>query len=87
VGGEALEQVCQRSCGGLLPGSVQGQAGWGFELPGLVDGAPTYWQRDWNSVFCKVPSNSNHSMILSFYEVFSKIVLSINYVSLDSSPF
>jgi len=30
-GAEALAQVAQRSCGCLLPGSVQGQAGWGFE--------------------------------------------------------
>jgi len=37
-GGEALAQVAQRSCGCLLAGSVQGQAGWGFEQPGLVDG-------------------------------------------------
>jgi len=35
-GGEALEPVAQRSCGCLLRGSVQGQAGWGFEQPGLV---------------------------------------------------
>ena len=31
-GGEALEQVAQRSCECPLPGSVQGQAGWGFHL-------------------------------------------------------
>jgi len=37
-GGEALEQVVQRSCGCPLPGSVQGQAGWGFEQPGVVEG-------------------------------------------------
>jgi len=37
-GGEAVEQVAQRSCGCPLPGSVQGQAGWGFEQPGLVEG-------------------------------------------------
>jgi len=35
-GGEALEQVAQRSCGCSLPGSVQGQAGQGFEQPDLV---------------------------------------------------
>ena len=35
--GEALEQVSQRSCGCPIPGSVQGQAGWGFEQPGLVE--------------------------------------------------
>jgi len=38
-GGEALEEIV-RSCGCLLPGSVQGQAGQGFEQPGLVEGVP-----------------------------------------------
>jgi len=41
-GGEALAQVAQRSCGCPLPGSVQGQVGWGFERPGLVEGAPAH---------------------------------------------
>ena len=41
-GGEALAQAAQRSCGCLLPGSVQGQAGWGFEQPGLVEGVLTH---------------------------------------------
>jgi len=39
---EALEQVAQRSCGCPLPGSVQGQVGWGFEQPGLVGDVPTH---------------------------------------------
>ncbi|KAK4830959.1 hypothetical protein QYF61_014418 [Mycteria americana] len=39
--GEALEQVAQRSHGCPIPGSVQGQVGWGFEQPGLVEGALT----------------------------------------------
>jgi len=30
-GGETLAQVTQRSCVCPLPGSVQGQDGWGFE--------------------------------------------------------
>ena len=38
MGDEALEQVAQGSCGCPLPGSVQGQVGWGFEQPGLVEG-------------------------------------------------
>ena len=41
-GGEALEQVAQRGCGGPLPGSVQGQVGWGFGQPGLVEGVPAH---------------------------------------------
>jgi len=29
-------------CGCPLPGSVQGQVGWGFEQPGLVEGVPAH---------------------------------------------
>jgi len=39
-GGEALAQVTQRSWGCPLPGSVEGQVGWGFEHPGLMEGVP-----------------------------------------------
>ena len=39
-GGEALAQAAQRSCGCPLPGRVQGQVGWGFGQPGLVEGVP-----------------------------------------------
>jgi len=39
-GGETLEQ--QRSCGCPLPGSVQAQAGWGFEQPGLAEDVPAH---------------------------------------------
>mgnify|MGYP001855436156 CR=1 FL=1 len=35
------EHVAQRGSGCTLPGSVQGQAGWGSE-PGLVGGDPVY---------------------------------------------
>jgi len=41
-GVEALEQVAQRSWGCPLLGSVQGQVGQDFELPGLVEGAPAH---------------------------------------------
>jgi len=34
--------ACQRSCGCPLPGSVQGQVGWGFEQSGLVEGVPAH---------------------------------------------
>ena len=37
-----VEQVVQRGCGCPLPGSIQGQAGWGFEQPGLEGGVPAY---------------------------------------------
>jgi len=38
--GEALEQVAKSICGCPLPGSVQGQVGWGFEQLGPVEGVP-----------------------------------------------
>ena len=38
-GGEALAQVARSSCGCPLPGRVQGQIGWDFEQPGLVEGS------------------------------------------------
>jgi len=41
-----------------LPGSVQGQAGWDFEQPGLVVGVPAHG-RD-----VEISSNPNHSLIL-----------------------
>ncbi|KAK4820204.1 hypothetical protein QYF61_021712 [Mycteria americana] len=41
-GGETLEQVAQRSCGGPIPGNMPGQAGWGFEKPDLVEDVPIY---------------------------------------------
>ena len=41
-GGVALAQVAQRSCACPLPGSVQGQAGWGSEQPGLVEGVTAH---------------------------------------------
>jgi len=37
-----VELVAQRSCGCPLPGSVQGQVGWGFEQPGLVEDVPAH---------------------------------------------
>jgi len=40
--GEALDQVVQRSCGWPLCGIIQGQVGWGFEQPGLVEGVPAH---------------------------------------------
>jgi len=38
----ALAQVAQRNCGCPLPGSVQGQVGWGCEQPGLVEDVPVH---------------------------------------------
>ena len=39
-GGEALEQVAQRSFGCPILGAVQGQVGWGPGQPDLVGGIP-----------------------------------------------
>ena len=41
-GGETLEQVVQRGCECPFPGSIQGQAEWGCEQPGLVGDVPAY---------------------------------------------
>ena len=41
-GGETLEQVSQWGCRCPLPGSIQIQAGWSFEQPGLLGGVPAY---------------------------------------------
>jgi len=38
----------QRGCGCPTLGSVQGQAGWGFEQPGLVGGVPAHGRGGWN---------------------------------------
>jgi len=62
--GETLQQVAQRGCRCPLPGSVRGQDGWGFEQSGLAEGVPAPWQGCWNLMIFKVPSNTNHSMIL-----------------------
>jgi len=37
-----VRQVSQRSSGCSLPGGVQGQVGWGFEPPGLVEDVPAH---------------------------------------------
>ena len=62
-GSWALEQVAQWGCGCPLPGSIQGQAGWGFEQPGLEGGVPAY-SRGLELDDLKGPCQPNHSMIL-----------------------
>lgn len=37
-----MNQVVQRSHVFPIPGSVQGQVGWGFEQPGIVEGVPAH---------------------------------------------
>ncbi|GAB0186321.1 hypothetical protein GRJ2_001097400 [Grus japonensis] len=46
--GEVLEQVAQKGCGCPIPGSVQGQVGWGFGQPGLVEGVSAHGRGGWN---------------------------------------
>ena len=38
-----------------LPGSVQGQAGWGSEQPGLLEGVPAHSRGGWNQMIFKGP--------------------------------
>ena len=40
--GATLEHVAQRGCGCPLPGSTQGQTGWGSEQAVLEGGVPAY---------------------------------------------
>ena len=44
-GCETLEQVAQRSCGCPIIGSVQGEVGWDFEQPDLVEGVPAHGRK------------------------------------------
>lgn len=37
-----MEQVAWRRCECPIPGRVQRGAGWGFEQPGIVEGAPSH---------------------------------------------
>lgn len=47
-----------------VPGRAQGQAGWGLEHSGIVEGGPAMaGGLELDDVF-KVPSNPNHSLIL-----------------------
>jgi len=68
-------QAVQRSCGCPLPGSVQGQAEWCLEHPGLEEGSPCPWQGAWNKMVYKAPSNCKNSTILGFYDSVKKRAL------------
>jgi len=37
-----LERVAQRSSGGLIPGNIAGQVGWGSEQPRLAEDVPAH---------------------------------------------
>ena len=40
--GETVDQVAKRGGGCLIPGSIQGQVGWGSEQPDLVEDVPAH---------------------------------------------
>jgi len=44
-GGEALEQITQRSYGCHIPGGIQGQTAWGLGQPDLAGGKPAHDRR------------------------------------------
>lgn len=37
-----MEEVAQRSCQCPIPESIQGQTGWGFQQPGLMETVPAH---------------------------------------------
>ena len=55
-GGKTLEQVAQLGCGCPLPEGVQGQAGWGFEQPGLEGSVPVAGELELNDLKCPFQS-------------------------------
>lgn len=61
---EGTEEVAWRICGCSIPGSVQGQVGWGFEKPDLVGGVSAHGRGGWNCVIFKVSSVTNHFLIV-----------------------
>jgi len=64
-GGEALTQVAQRGGGCPISQDIHGQARWGSEQPDGAVGVPV--QCMWVGPL-KVPSSSNDSTILWFYD-------------------
>ena len=64
-----MEQVAQRSCGCPLPGSVQGQAGWGSGQPALVEGVPAHGRAAGTRWSIRYLRNPSHSMILWFQDM------------------
>lgn len=58
-----LEQVVQGSGGCPISGGVYGQAGWGFEQAGQVEGIPAQDREGGTtSRASRSPSSTNHSM-------------------------
>ena len=83
---ETLEQVVQWGCGCPLFGSIQDQAGWGFEQAGLEGDIPAYSRglelHDlkgpfqprpfYDSVFCRMQSNLQRHVAISLLGGLSK---------------
>lgn len=44
---ETLEHVSQRGCRYPIPGIIQGQSGWGSEVPHLTEDVPAYCREGW----------------------------------------
>lgn len=64
-GGKVLGQVVQGSGGCPISGGVQGEAGWGFEQTGQVEGVPAQGTEGGTTPrSSRSPSNPNHSIIL-----------------------
>ena len=67
-----MAHAARRSCGCPLPGSVQGQAGWGFEQPGLVEGVPAHGRGvGTRGSVRSLPTQTNLWFILWFYDSLS----------------
>lgn len=65
-----------------LPESTQGQAIWGFEQTGIEGGVPAYSRGCWNKMTLNVPSNPNHSMILSLSPYWVPLVMYLVFLSM-----
>lgn len=64
VGGEALQEVAQRSCWWPIPETAQGQVEWGLEQRGQVKSIPDHGREGLNKMIFKVSSKSKHFMVL-----------------------
>lgn len=73
-----MEEVAQRSCQCPIPESIQGQTGWGFQQPGLMETVPAT-AGNWNWMIFQVPPNPNYSFSLLFYEMYYEKAISKHF--------
>lgn len=52
----------------LIPGAVQGQAGWGLVQGALQEGVPVPGRKGWNQMVFKVPSKPTFYDLLQICE-------------------